>query len=292
MAKKPLPSPPLSKKFRTPSVGKGTRNVDLPVHHTGIIQRQQVSRDSRWWLIAATLVVITILVLILFVWNLKKTNMVNVPMPIKAEQSASANTVGLPSVAEESIDTAASSTRGLRQNAESKNQEVPEHLISDAPAETMSYEIGGQEIPADIPQSLMEEAEKVIGKSYAGEVHPETRLRLLSPQEIGSWSLEQIRYAINEIYARHGADFEKAEVKQVFLKFDWYRPEPGKDYNSAETDFSRIEMVNVKLLAEMRAKLMQESSSHDKRPPETRAKPQTRPKEGSLRDRTLNLDNL
>ena len=92
--------------------------------------------------------------------------------------------------------------------------------------------------------------------SLTGERFPETRTRLLTLQDVEGWPLEKLRYAINEMFARHGADFVKEEIKRVFLQSDWYQPLPGKSYDAAEVEFSEVEKENVKILGEMRSRLI------------------------------------
>jgi len=84
------------------------------------------------------------------------------------------------------------------------------------------------------------------------EIFPETRSRLLNAEDVEGWPPAKFRYAINEMYARHGADFTKDEIKQMFSKFDWYHPTPGKSYDAAEAEFSEIEKQNLKMLGALR----------------------------------------
>jgi hypothetical protein len=81
-----------------------------------------------------------------------------------------------------------------------------------------------------------------------GEAFPETRRKLLPEAAVRSWTAEQLRDAINEMFARHGADFPKAAIKQRFSPLAWYRPRPGLEFDEIEAEFSEIEKVNLKLL--------------------------------------------
>lgn len=89
--------------------------------------------------------------------------------------------------------------------------------------------------------------------NYPGERFPETRLAPLSPQDLQKLSADDLRYAINEMFARYGADFPKAEVKRQFSRFSWYRPRPGLDFDEIESRFfSQLEKDNLKHLGEAR----------------------------------------
>ena len=87
---------------------------------------------------------------------------------------------------------------------------------------------------------------------FPGERFPGTRLNLLTDQGVSGLTASQLRYAINEMYARHGADFRDREIKQWFTQFAWYRPQPGLNYDDAEKSFSYVETTNVKLLGAYR----------------------------------------
>jgi hypothetical protein len=87
------------------------------------------------------------------------------------------------------------------------------------------------------------------------ERFPQTRTRSMTLEEIRSWSDEKLRYAINEMYARHGAEIENPMIRKQFSRLDWYRPVPGKTYGAAQTEFSAVEKYNVHLLNEYRKAL-------------------------------------
>ncbi len=91
------------------------------------------------------------------------------------------------------------------------------------------------------------------GGVLLGEKYPVTRQRLLTPEEATGFGAGQLRYAINEVYARHGKSFAKSlEFEQAFRKCAWYRPEPTATVEEIETRFSDIETANVKLMGEIR----------------------------------------
>ena len=90
-------------------------------------------------------------------------------------------------------------------------------------------------------------------RSLPGEKFPETRTRLLTENEAGEMSYAKLRYAINEMYARYGADFaNRPELRRQFEKFSWYRPQSGLSWDEIEVKFSEIERANQELLAKHR----------------------------------------
>ncbi len=91
-------------------------------------------------------------------------------------------------------------------------------------------------------------------ESYPGEKFPQTRLRALTEADVAGWSYAQLRYAINELYARHGATFSDRyeEIENEFRGFSWYKPVPNRTLSQIEASFPEIELHNAKLLARLR----------------------------------------
>jgi YARHG domain/PEGA domain len=101
-------------------------------------------------------------------------------------------------------------------------------------------------VPPNISPSLKPSA-------YAGERYPQTRERLLTEAEIADLSYAELRSAINEMYARHGAPFpSEPEIEKQFRAFEWYHPDRDLKLSQIEADFSAIEKKNVDILARLR----------------------------------------
>jgi hypothetical protein len=81
-----------------------------------------------------------------------------------------------------------------------------------------------------------------VAKRMPGEQFPETRSWIMSSWDVENWTPAQVRYAINEMYARHGADFLDKEIKRQFTAFEWYHPRSGQTYDETEKLFSTIEL--------------------------------------------------
>jgi len=85
-----------------------------------------------------------------------------------------------------------------------------------------------------------------------GEKFPATRLDELAVPDVNESSLNEITYAINEMYARHGADFKDKKVADQFSEFSWYKRRPGVTLADAEMEFSDLEKQNLKVLQRCR----------------------------------------
>ncbi len=87
--------------------------------------------------------------------------------------------------------------------------------------------------------------------AWPGERYPETRRRVLAAAEVGNWSYAKVRYALNEMYARHGYRFQTPAIRQQFAQFSWYRPS-NSSQETVEAQFNSFERANKILLAQMR----------------------------------------
>jgi hypothetical protein len=86
-----------------------------------------------------------------------------------------------------------------------------------------------------------------------GEVYPQTRWALFKEGEFDNLSEPQLGHAINEMFARHGASFGRAEVAALFEGKPWYRPDPNVTFEQIEKEkFSDVERSNLLKLAELR----------------------------------------
>jgi serine/threonine protein kinase len=88
--------------------------------------------------------------------------------------------------------------------------------------------------------------------ALSGERFIQTRTRRLGAEEIRAWPAADLRYAINEIYARHGYDFANRNLKQQFLQFDWYRQALTPGRRDVSPYLSRIEKQNRALMTRIR----------------------------------------
>ncbi len=75
--------------------------------------------------------------------------------------------------------------------------------------------------------------------STEGMLFPESSRRLLTPADIGTMGPATLELARNEIYARKGKRFRRADLRSYFSQFDWYRP------TSDNVRLTAIEQQNV-----------------------------------------------
>ena len=113
-------------------------------------------------------------------------------------------------------------------------EEVPEE-------EQPTEETPAEEAPAEEEQP---EAEEPAADQW---FFPDSSERRLTEADIAGMSSEELRYARNEIYARHGRRFSDPQLQAYFDSCAWYEGtiDPA---NFSDTMLSEIEMANVAFL--------------------------------------------
>lgn len=86
-------------------------------------------------------------------------------------------------------------------------------------------------------------------------VLPDSNKRLLTWEEVAEWDYESLGYAFNEIFARHGYDFEPGgEYEYYFQTKPWYQPNGTyKNQRDCYSQLTRVEWDNYELIKEVRA---------------------------------------
>jgi len=87
-----------------------------------------------------------------------------------------------------------------------------------------------------------------VDRAMAGERFAQMRMRILAASEAQNWSPDDLQYAINEVFARHGGRFEDKKIAALFTKLSWYRPRADLSNQQIEESLSDVEMQNVMML--------------------------------------------
>lgn len=86
-------------------------------------------------------------------------------------------------------------------------------------------------------------------------IFPESNTRELTKEEIRGHSKEELRYARNEIFARHGMIFGVEDLDQYFSQKSWYQPTvPSAEFYD-RVEMSMIEERNILLIQEVEAEM-------------------------------------
>lgn len=98
-------------------------------------------------------------------------------------------------------------------------------------------------------QQHPERAQLPAGAAMTGERYPETRNRLIDSSFARGLADGQLRYAINEMFARHGAFFSQKEINDVFESKPWYQANKSLGWDEIERiKFTDTERANLQIL--------------------------------------------
>ena len=105
------------------------------------------------------------------------------------------------------------------------------------------FSIGGSS--DDSSASDNAEAAEVAMEDPNGYILPDSDSRKLKKSDLAGMTAQQLSYAKNEIYARHGRVFKSSELQDYFNEKDWY--EENDDFK--DEDLSKKEAENTEFIA-------------------------------------------
>ena len=77
---------------------------------------------------------------------------------------------------------------------------------------------------------------------------PDSDTDYVSEDELSDFDDEELRYARNEIYARHGYIFKDEELNKYFQEKSWYNPSvTSEDFDESE-ELNNVEKANIKFI--------------------------------------------
>ena len=91
--------------------------------------------------------------------------------------------------------------------------------------------------------------------SVDGFIFPDSDREEIPDEKIKALSDEELRMAINEIWARHGYIFRNQDILDYYRQFDWYEekiPADEWDKNGQEEYLNDVELHNIKKLTDER----------------------------------------
>lgn len=81
-----------------------------------------------------------------------------------------------------------------------------------------------------------------------GMVFPDSADIRLNNSDIDGMDMDELRSALNEIYARHGYIFHNEKYQKEFESYSWYEPTVDADDWDGDTELNRVEKYNVEFL--------------------------------------------
>lgn len=81
-----------------------------------------------------------------------------------------------------------------------------------------------------------------------GMVFPDSADIRLNNSDIDGMDMDELRSALNEIYARHGYIFHNEKYQKEFESYSWYEPTVDADDWDGDTELNRVEKYNIEFL--------------------------------------------
>ena len=88
----------------------------------------------------------------------------------------------------------------------------------------------------------------IDGFSKDGYVIADSSTRLLTEADLQGLSKAQLEIARNEIFARHGRTFKRADIQSFFESRSWYKKNDNYNYVNDYSNLSDIELTNSKFI--------------------------------------------
>lgn len=93
------------------------------------------------------------------------------------------------------------------------------------------------------------------GDSASEYVLPDSDKRYYTYDELDALTDEQLNFAHNEIYARHGRMFSDKRYADHFAKCSWYEPRYSpEEFESMPNQLNEFEMANSDIMSQIRTK--------------------------------------
>lgn len=117
------------------------------------------------------------------------------------------------------------------------------------PDEAMDYS-GDDEYTEETEPEVEEMPEEIFDDTTSDYIIPYSDRERITESDIEYLSLQEINYAKNEIYARHGRKFKSRELNEYFNSKSWYCGTIDPE-DFSEDMLSQVEKDNVKMLSEL-----------------------------------------
>jgi hypothetical protein len=135
----------------------------------------------------------------------------------------------------------------------------PQSSLPPATGALSAVEYSASTTPTEVPTAAARSnapattVRLAVSGTLPGERFPETRTRRLVREDVQMWSDAKLQYAINEMFARHGAEFGNPAAARWFAQFSWYAPRAGSNFDDIENSLmSETERQNLLLLGGFR----------------------------------------
>lgn len=201
------------------------------------------SKTLRWIIIAGSSVAVLMLAAVL-IFNMVKSNFASQDSDIQVRtekiQTLSGNSKGTEALVSGEENGKQAEMLTPVPTATPVPSETPEAVVTPASAPEVQIpahapDDGHQPDFAEQTQPVVVEAENPAGEDY---ILPQSASMYLTLQDIEGLTREELFYARNEIYARHGRKFLDDSIQAYFNEKPWYTPlYEAEDFDARQDSF-------------------------------------------------------
>lgn len=143
------------------------------------------------------------------------------------------------------------------QNKTDKNSEKPNEEQIDEPVTKPEEEQQNEPVtpPESEPAAEQTEEEDVSNQGAGEYIFPDSGTVELTREEVKGHTKEELRFARNEIYARHGVIFDVEELDTYFQSKSWYTPTISLREFLDTMELSMVEENNITLISEIESEM-------------------------------------
>lgn len=136
---------------------------------------------------------------------------------------------------------------------EQKDEKSGDKTEKDADTDDEKIEITATPVPTAVPTAAPTPAPTQTPAVSGEYIFADSSSRYLTYEEIAALSEQEMSYARNEIYARHGRKFSSEELQNYFNSKSWYTPiYEGADFDAMQDSvFNEYEKANVRLITQV-----------------------------------------
>ncbi len=105
--------------------------------------------------------------------------------------------------------------------------------------------VASDDVYYGLPVYVMLDIDAVSKGEY---IIADSSARLLTETDLQGLSKAQLELARNEIFARHGRAFKRADIQNYFESKSWYKKDANYNYGNDYANLSEIELTNAKFI--------------------------------------------
>lgn len=123
---------------------------------------------------------------------------------------------------------------------------IPTSDVQSTPAAQVTTEPAPNAVTDEVLNKIPDYADDDMRAQY---IFPDSDKEMINIRSFEYLSAPELELARNEIYARHGRQFQTDYIQQYFNNRPWYKVNPNYNYDNEDSMLTQIELENVRMIA-------------------------------------------